>query len=99
VGRPLVKGTEKHRAIGSRVRFERLNRDIPRAAVASHLGIDVSVYGRIEIGQVALTLEKADKIADFIGVPITRLGVKLSPTEAVQLRNLILNERKRKRAA
>jgi transcriptional regulator with XRE-family HTH domain len=99
VGRPPVKGVARHAAIGSRIWFERLTRGVSRASISEHLGVDVSVYAKIELGQVALTFDKADQIASFIGVPITRLRTPLSEAESVRLAGLKLRDRKRKRAA
>lgn len=98
VGRPPVKGTSEHRQVGDRIRYERSSRGISRASVAAHLGIDVSVYAKIELGSVALTLEKADPLASFIGVPLSRLNAKLSATEAAALRAFVERDRRRRAA-
>ena len=81
VGRKLVKRTARNIAIGKRVQLERESQRISRALLAAHLEIDESVMGRIETGHVALSLVRAEQIARYLSVPLSRLLAEVSDAE------------------
>ncbi len=53
-------------AIGRRVRAERKTRNLSQDALALACGIDRSYMGRIERGEVNITIEKLYVIADVL---------------------------------
>lgn len=54
------------KAIGVRIRTERKNRNLSQDALALACGIDRSYMGRIERGEVNITIEKLYVIADLL---------------------------------
>ena len=59
--------------LGPNVLRERERAKLNRAEVAEYLGIDVSVYGRIETNDVTLSAERALRLAELFGCPVSRL--------------------------
>lgn len=58
---------------GTNVREVRKNRDISQDQLALRAGIDRSYMGRIERGQVNITLEKVYRLADALDCSIQEL--------------------------
>lgn len=61
------------KAIGVRIRTERKNRNLSQDALALACGIDRSYMGRIERGEVNITIEKLYVIADLLECDPSRL--------------------------
>lgn len=57
----------------SRIKAIRRNKGISQEAIAYDLGIDYSTYGKIERGQIALTVDRLSRIAEILGVPVSDL--------------------------
>jgi transcriptional regulator with XRE-family HTH domain len=55
------------------IRIIRKQKGISQESVAYDLGIDYSTYGKIERGQIALTVDRLEKIAKILGVTIDEL--------------------------
>lgn len=55
------------------IRTIRKQKGISQESVAYDLGIDYSTYGKIERGQIALTVDRLDKIAHILGVSVEEL--------------------------
>ena len=61
--------------------MEREAQGISRATLAAHLEIDESMVGRIESGYVALSLVRAEQLARYLSVPLSRLLAEVSDAE------------------
>jgi len=66
-----VSALEKH--FGALVRGLRIKKRFTQEGFADHLGIDRSYAGKIERGQVSVTLRTADVIAKGLGLKISEL--------------------------
>jgi transcriptional regulator with XRE-family HTH domain len=55
------------------IRTIRKQKGISQESVAYDLGIDYSTYGKIERGQIALTVDRLDKIAKILTVSVQEL--------------------------
>jgi len=55
------------------IRTIRKQKGISQESVAYDLGIDYSTYGKIERGQIALTVDRLEKIATILGVTVEEL--------------------------
>ena len=58
---------------GQRIRQLRLAKGIKAQWVAAQIGVSPSIYHRIESGKQNLSVERAQQIADALGVSITDL--------------------------
>jgi transcriptional regulator with XRE-family HTH domain len=65
--------SELSNVIGQLIRNRRTQRSITQEALALQCGIDRSYMGRIERGEVNLTLEKAYEIAKILEVDLNLL--------------------------
>lgn len=55
------------------IRTIRKQKGISQESVAYDLGIDYSTYGKIERGQIALTVDRLEKIATILAVTVQEL--------------------------
>jgi transcriptional regulator with XRE-family HTH domain len=55
------------------IRTIRKQKGISQESVAYDLGIDYSTYGKIERGQIALTVDRLEKIATILDVTVQEL--------------------------
>lgn len=55
------------------LRYQRMKADKSGPQIARKIGITPSHYAKIERGELNLTIERAAKIAEFLGVPIEAL--------------------------
>lgn len=60
-------------AIGQLIRKQRTQKSITQESLALQCGIDRSYMGRIERGEVNLTVEKLYEIASVLGVSVKEL--------------------------
>ena len=58
---------------GQRIRQLRLAKGIKAQWVAAQIGVSPSIYHRIEAGKQNLSVERAQRIADALGVSVTDL--------------------------
>ena len=65
--------TELSLQIGKLIRNKRVERNLSQESVALLSGIDRSYIGRIERGQVNITVEKLYVIAKVLDIPIKEL--------------------------
>lgn len=65
-------------AIGRRVRAERKTRNLSQDALALACGIDRSYMGRIERGEVNITIQKLYVIADVLACDPSKLLPELA---------------------
>jgi transcriptional regulator with XRE-family HTH domain len=65
--------TELSLQIGKLIRNKRIERNLSQESVALLSGIDRSYIGRIERGQVNITVEKLYVIAKVLDIPIKEL--------------------------
>lgn len=65
--------TELSVAIGQLIRKQRTLQSITQESLALQCGIDRSYMGRIERGEVNLTVEKLNEIASVLGVSAKEL--------------------------
>lgn len=65
--------TELSVAIGQLIRKQRTQKSITQESLALQCGIDRSYMGRIERGEVNLTVEKLYEIASVLGVSAKEL--------------------------
>lgn len=65
--------TELSVAIGQLIRKQRTQKNITQESLALQCGIDRSYMGRIERGEVNLTVEKLYEIASVLGVSVKEL--------------------------
>lgn len=55
------------------IRNLRRLKDMSQEAIAYELGIDYSTYGKIERGEIALTIERMEKLARIFGLRLEEL--------------------------
>lgn len=65
--------TELSVAIGQLIRKQRTQKSITQESLALQCGIDRSYMGRIERGEVNLTVEKLYEISSALGVSVKEL--------------------------
>ena len=65
--------TELSLQIGKLIRNKRIERNLSQESVALLSGIDRSYIGRIERGQVNITVEKLYVIAKVLDIPVKEL--------------------------
>jgi transcriptional regulator with XRE-family HTH domain len=82
------------------IRTIRKQKGISQESVAYDLGIDYSTYGKIERGQIALTVDRLEKIATILKVSVEELykwkeiSLKSSEAESGQVEETLIKELK-----
>ena len=64
------------------IRKIRKMKGISQESIAYDLGIDYSTYGKIERGHIGLTVDRLEKIAQILQVPIEKMYTKKTGEES-----------------
>ena len=68
------RGLPQHVRIGEAVKRERERAGLSQTDVAEHLGVDPTIVGRIEKGDIVLSLERAAALAQLFRCPLNRFA-------------------------
>lgn len=73
VSRPTTSAQEYRQQVGRRARLARVGRDLTQEEVAQHAGVTRNFVSAIERGAQGPDAWRLDKLADALGVSLTRL--------------------------
>lgn len=84
--------------VHKRLRHFRLSKDLKQKQVADLLGVHISTYGKMELGEIGLDIPKAQKLAQFYSISIDELvgNVEENSSQLVSESRVDYNKKKRK---
>jgi len=76
--------------VNDKIRLARISKGYSQEYMAISLGIDTTTYGRLERGQIKITIDRLQDISKVIGTPLVEIIE--DSTENNRTLDLILNE-------